>query len=153
MRLTIAATVAALMLSSAASAQEGLFQRDHGKVDAPVALERPAGVAPPEGVGPGGFDFGMWRGTNPGAYGESLQAKLRTREGGKSLAAVRADLEANGFSCLEASQRAGARAPALECRLAIEDRNCGVEWWAVLEEPAAAVKAGHDRMCLPQGRR
>ena len=45
MRLTIAATVAAVMLSSVASAQEGLFQRDHGKVEAPVALERPAGVA------------------------------------------------------------------------------------------------------------
>ncbi len=147
MRLTIAATVAALMLCSVASAQEGLFQRDHGKVEAPVALERPAGAAPPEGVGPGGLDFGAWRGTNPAAYGESLQAKLRAREGGKSPAAVRADLTANGFTCLDASQRGGGRAPTLECRLATEDRSCAVEWWAVLEDPAAAIKAGYDRMC------
>ena len=154
MRAMIASAVAAFVLAAgAAAAQEGLFQRDHGKVDAPVALERPAGLAPPEGVGPGGFDFGMWRANNPGAYSESLQAKLRAREGGKALSGVRADLEANGFTCLEASQRGGARAPALECRLAIEDRNCAVEWWAVLEEPAAPVKAGLDRICLPAGRR
>ena len=36
MRLTIAAAVAALMLSAVAHAQEGLFQRDHGKVEAPA---------------------------------------------------------------------------------------------------------------------
>lgn len=147
MRLTIAATLAALALSSVAYAQEGLFQRDHGKVEAPVALERPAGNAPPEGVGPGGLDFGTWRGTSPAAYGESLQAKLRAREGGKSLADVRADLTANGFTCLDAGQRGGGRAPALECRLATEDRSCAVEWWAVQEDAGAAIKAGYDVMC------
>ena len=147
MRFVIAATVAALAVCAVAHAQEGLFQRDHGKVSPPSSLGQPAANAPPEGAGPGGLDFGHWRGANPAAYGETMQAKLRAREGGKPLAAVRADLEANGFACLEAAQRGGARAPALECRLATEDRNCAVEWWAVLEDPAAPMKAGHDVMC------
>ena len=132
----------------AAHAQEGLFQRDHGKVTPPMALDQPAAAnAPLEGVAAGGLDFGVWRGTNLGAYAETMQAKLRARETGKSIAAVRADLEANGFGCEEAGERIGARAPTLECRLASEDRGCTVEWWAVQEAPGDAIKAGYDRMC------
>ena len=130
----------------AAHAQEGLFQRDHGKVTPPAALDQPAANAPPEGVAAGGLDFGVWRGTNPGAYGETMQSKLRTREAGKTVTQVRADLEANGFSCEEARERLG-EAPALECRLATKERSCDIEWWAVQETPGAAIKAGHDVMC------
>lgn len=147
MRLSLFFAAACIAASfTVAHAQEGLFQRDHGKVTPPVALDRPATNAPPEGVAAGGLDFGVWRGTNPAAYGETMEAKLRAREAGKPLSAVRADLEANGFSCEEAGAR-GAGAPALECRLATQDRNCAVEWWAVQEDAGAAMKAGYDVMC------
>lgn len=146
MRIVLIAAAAALLVAGAASAQDGLFQRDHGKIGAPTAAASSA-AAPPEGVGPGGLDFGLWRSANVGGYADSLQAKMQARLAGKSLAASRADLEANGFACLEPRDRPGAtRAPALECRLAVAD-NCAREWWAVIEGPGEAPKAGYDVMC------
>ena len=148
MRQALVFAVACIVVAiGAAHAQEGLFQRDHGKVTPPAALDQAAVAAPPQGVAAGGLDFGVWRGTNPTAYAETMQAKLRAREAGKSVAAARADLEANGFACAEARERIGAAAPALECRLASADGGCAVEWWAVLETPGDAIKAGYDRMC------
>ncbi len=129
-----------------ATAQEGLFQRDHGKVAPPEAVGAGAGAAPPEGVAAGGLDFGKWRGANVAGYGEALRARIGARIDGKPLSAARADLEANGFACAEARERAP-EAPALECRIAITERSCAIEWWAVREEPAAPVKAGYDVMC------
>jgi hypothetical protein len=142
-----AALAAGLLAATGALAQEGLFQRDHGKIAVPTASAM-AAAAPPEGVGPGGLDFGRWRGANVAGYGESLEARLRARLAGKPVSAARADLEANGFACLEARERPGAaRVPALECRLAAVDGGCEREWWAVIEEPLAPVKAGYDAMC------
>jgi len=147
MRVMLIAAAAALLVAGAASAQEGIFQRDHGKVGAPTTAT--AGTAPPpEGVGPGGLDFGLWRSANVSGYADSLRAKLQVRLAGKTLAASRADLEANGFVCMEPRDRPGAsRAPALECRLAVSENRCEREWWAVMEEPGAALKAGYDVMC------
>lgn len=146
MRAMIVAAVAAMAFVATASAQEGLFQRDHGKVAPPAAAA--TGAAPPEGAGPGGFDFGRWRGANVDGYAESLEAKMRARLAGKSLAASRADLEANGFACLEPRDRPGAaRVPALECRLAASEQSCAYEWWTVIEEQGEAPKAGYDVMC------
>ncbi|MDX2233852.1 MAG: hypothetical protein NW200_05085 [Hyphomonadaceae bacterium] len=145
MRVTAAALVA-LALFGAAHAQEGLFQRDHGKVPPPSSLGVDMGAVPPEGVAAGGLDFGAWRGVNAAAYGEALRARIAARIDGKPLAAARADLEANGFRCLEARERSP-RAPALECRIAITDRACAIEWWAVREDALSPVKAGHDVMC------
>jgi hypothetical protein len=148
LRRSVTAAAAALVLAAGAAwAQEGIFQRDHGKIGAPSAAVA-ATTAPPEGVGPGGLDFGLWRSANVTGYAESLEAKLRARLGGKSLAQSRADLEANGFACLEARDRPGAaRVPALECRLAVSENRCEREWWAVIEDPATPVKAGYDVMC------
>lgn len=147
MRALLIAAVAALVAAGAASAQEGLFQRDHGKLAAPTVASGGA-TAPPEGVGPGGLDFGRWREANVGGYAESLEAKLRARLAGKPLSAARADLEANGFACLEPRERPGAtRVPALECRLAVTENSCAREWWTVIESPGEAPKAGYDVMC------
>jgi hypothetical protein len=135
------------LLATPALAQEGLFQRDHGKIGLPAAASGGA-AAPPEGVGPGGLDFGLWRSANVGGYAESLEAKIRARLAGKSLPAARSDLEANGFACLEPRDRpAASRAPALECRLAFTENRCAREWWAVIESPGEAPKAGYDVMC------
>jgi hypothetical protein len=146
--MKLAHVAAALaLLATPALAQEGLFQRDHGKIGLPTAAASGA-AAPPEGIGPGGLDFGLWRSANVGGYAESLEAKLRARLAGKSLAASRSDLEANGFACLEPRDRPGAtRVPSLECRLAVTENRCAREWWAVIESPGEAPKAGYDVMC------
>jgi hypothetical protein len=142
----LAAAVAALSLMGAAHAQEGIFQRDHGKVAPPDAVSGPAQGAPPEGVATGGLDFGPWRGASPAAYGAAFQRRVGARIDGKPMSVARADLEANGFSCTEARER-GPGAPALDCRLAITERNCAIEWWVVREDAGAPAKAGHDVMC------
>jgi hypothetical protein len=147
MRVSLAALAAAAALCGTAVAQEGVFQRDHGKLPPPSALVGPQRTAPPEGVAAGGLDFGPWRGANPASYGAAMQARIGARVDGKPVSAARADLEANGFACQEARERPAAEAPALECRLAIVERGCEIEWWAVREDPGAAVKAGHDVMC------
>jgi hypothetical protein len=145
MRLVVAAVVAFVVMG-AAHAQEGLFQRDHGKVAPPEVVATSSRPAPPEGVGPGGLDFGPWRGASTQAYGEAMRARIAARTDGKLLSVARADLEANGFSCVEARERSP-QAPALECRIQTTDRGCAVEWWAVREDPVAPVKAGYDVMC------
>jgi hypothetical protein len=150
-RNTLAGLAAVLALSGAAFAQvagDNPFQRDKGKLPPPaaaVAVVAPV-AAPPEGPGAGGLDFGAWRGADTAAYGPSFERRVRALAAGKPVSQTRAALQANGFSCLEPNDRGGA-GPALECRIAVTDRSCGVEWWTVIEEPLAAPKAGFDRMC------
>lgn len=148
---TAVIALSCLAMAGAAFAQvtgDNPFQRDKGKLPPPavaVGVATPV-VAPPEGVGAGGLDFGAWRGADPSAYGPSFERRVRALAAGKPVTQTRAVLQANGFSCLEPGDRGGA-GPALECRIAITDRSCGVEWWTVIEEPLAAPKAGFDRMC------
>jgi len=149
-RKTLAGLAAVLALTGAAFAQttgESPFQKNRGTAPAPaVAASEPSVAAPPEGAGPGGLDFGSWRGANAEAYGPSFERRVVAHVAGKPLSGVRAALQSDGFSCVEARERGGA-GPALECRIAARDGACGVEWWTVLEEPMAAPKAGWDRMC------
>lgn len=145
-KVLLAAAAAALALAGVASAQNGLFQRDHGKLDPPSLLDGPPAQPPPEGVGPAGVDFGQWRSANPQTYGLAFQARMRERLGGKPVSAARADLAANGFSCQEPRDRSGL-GPALDCRLAVRENGCDLEWWVVLEDAAAPAKAGRDAMC------
>lgn len=151
MRTLIVGLAAAAAFTSAAFAQsagDNPFQREKGQLPPPVAAvvaPSPA-TAPPQGATASGFDFGAWRGADTAAYGPSFERRIRTHIGGKSVSEARATLQAEGFSCLEPSNRGGA-GPALECRIAIRDNGCGVEWWTVVEEPLAAPKAGFDRMC------
>jgi hypothetical protein len=150
-RNTFAGLTAVLVLSGAAFAQvtgDNPFQRDKGKLPPPVvAVAAPApATPPPEGAAAGGLDFGAWRGADTAAYGPSFERRVRALAAGKTVAQSRAVLQANGFACAESGDRGGA-GPALECRIAVTDRGCGVEWWTVIEEPLAAPKAGFDRMC------
>lgn len=147
---SIAGLAVVLALTGAAFAQtsgENPFQKNRGTAPAPaVAASEPATAAPPEGVGAGGLDFGSWRGANAQAYGPSFERRVQTHVAGKSVSGVRAALQSDGFTCVEARERGGA-GPALECRIAARDGACGVEWWTVVEDPVAPPKAGWDRMC------
>ena len=150
LRTSIAGLAVAFALTGAAFAQTGgesPFQKNRGTAPAPAfSASQPAVTAPPEGVGAGGLDFGSWRGADAQSYAPSFQRRVQAHVAGKPVSGVRATLQADGFSCIEARERGGA-GPALECRIATRDGACGVEWWAVVEDPVAPPKAGWDRMC------
>jgi hypothetical protein len=96
-------------------------------------------AAPPEGRGPGGLDFGQWRSADPAQYAPAFQTQMRARFAGREAGAVRQDLEANGFACEDSAR--------LDCRIEIMERQCGFDWYVVVERGAAPV-AGFDVMCL-----
>lgn len=97
-------------------------------------------TAPPEGAASGGIDFGAWRNADPNVYGPAFQTQIRARYANKNAAEIRTDLEANGFACEDG--------PRLECRIEIMERQCGVDWYVVLENAERTPVAGHDVMCL-----
>lgn len=142
--LVFAATVAAF--ASSAHAQFGganPFPVERGSALPPPGEARANRAAPPQGPGPGGIDFGAWRGAEPEAYGRQFQTQLRGRFAGQGEAQIRADLEANGFVC--ETQARG----RLHCRFEIMESQCAVDWYAVIERPGEPAIAGFDRMCLP----
>lgn len=95
--------------------------------------------APPEGRAAGGVDFGQWRSADPAAYAAAFQAQMRSRLAGRDAAAAKQDMEANGFACEDAAR--------LDCRIEIMERQCGFDWYVVIERGDAPV-AGFDIMCL-----
>lgn len=99
---------------------------------------------PPEGVAPGGIDFGQWRQADPTVYAPAFQTRIRTRYQGQTAPAIRADLERNGFRC-EDERR-------LDCRIEIMERQCAFDWYVVLERNAREPVAGFDQMCLGANR-
>lgn len=122
---------------------------DSGDAPLPFPVERgsalppPGGAAqaqsaPPEGAGPGGIDFGQWRNADPATYAPAFQSQIRTRFAGQDAAAIRADLESNGFTCNQTGR--------LDCRIEIMERQCAVDWYVVVERGQPV--AGFDRMCL-----
>ena len=132
---------AALALAAIGSAA-AQFPAPRGTAPPPPAEAASNQEAPPQGAGPGGIDFGQWRGGEPTAYGRQLQTQLRARYAGQAPAQIKADLEANGFAC--ADQANG----LLQCRIEIMDGPCALDWYAVVERPRAEPIVGFDRMCL-----
>jgi len=139
---------AALVLTACATAtpdftgeaQPNPFPVERGSALPPPAATNPGQTAPPQGAGPGGIDFGQWRGADPAAYGPALQAQLRARYANQDMSAIRADLERNGFACNQSGR--------LECRIEIMERQCAIDWYVVVERARAEPIAGHDVMCL-----
>lgn len=115
------------------------FPVARGSLSAPPA-ETSAHAAPPEGVAAGGVDFGNWRSADPAVYAPAFATQMRRRFAGRPAGAMKAELEGNGFACAE-----GAR---LDCRIEIMERQCGFDWYVVLERGAAEPAAGFDVMCL-----
>ena len=106
----------------------------------PAQAALAAQTAPPEGTGPGGVDFGQWRGADPAAYGPAFQAQMRQRFAGQGPDQIRADLQRNGFACEDGAN--------MQCRIEIMERQCGFEWYVVVEANRGAPVAGFDQMCL-----
>lgn len=97
-------------------------------------------TAPPEGAGAGGLDFGQWRNADPAVYAPAFQERVRARYANQEVSYIRADLERNGFACEQSGR--------LECRIEIMERQCGIDWYVVVERSGAQAVAGHDVMCL-----
>lgn len=142
---------ALLLAAAAALAAAPALAQDLDPLPFPVergsALPPPApgssGAAPPEGVAAGGFDFGPWRGLNPD-YGATFRAQVSARYADRDIGAIRADLEANGFSCGDAQ--------GLDCRIEIVDAGCAHDWYVVVERNRSPPIAGFDRVCLNAAR-
>lgn len=117
------------------------FPVERGSAPPPPASAGVVGAAPPEGrAREGAVDFGQWRGADPSRYGPAFEAQMTARlTGGR--AAAKADLETNGFSCVEQPGK-------LDCRIEIMERQCAYDWYVVLEDGRAAPAAGFDQMCL-----
>lgn len=138
----------ALALLAACASGGGEPEVDAGPSPFPVArgsaLPPPAQavgqIAPPEGLAPGGIDFGQWRSADPAVYAPAFQSQMRSRFAARDALAIRVDLEANGFVCEN-----GAR---LDCRIEIMERQCAIDWYVVVERGRAEPVAGFEIMCL-----
>jgi hypothetical protein len=86
------------------------------------------------------MDFGQWRAADPAAYMPAFQTQVSRRYSGKNQTEIRADLEANGFACEDATR--------LDCRIEIMERQCAVDWYVVVERGRSEPIAGFERMCL-----
>lgn len=117
------------------------FVVDRGSAPPPPAeANARQAQAPPEGQAAGGLDFGQWRQADPAQYAPAFQRQIRARLAGMSQEQVQADLLANGFAC-----ESGAR---LDCRIEIMERECGIDWYVVMERGRPEPVAGFDVMCL-----
>lgn len=149
MRALIFAALLALSACATGGAEAPRDQGPDGAFPFPVergtALPPPteatgAASAPPQGPGAAGLDFGQWRGADPASYASAFQTRVRERFAGRDRAAIKADLEANGFACQDGER--------LECRIEIMEQQCAVDWYVVVERSRAEPIAGFDRMCL-----
>lgn len=122
-------------------APDNPFVASRGTAPAPPSTAAAQGAAPPEGIGPGGIDFGAWRSADPATYGPAFQAAMQARYRGQDRAAARADLERNGFSCSDAGG-------VLQCRIEIMAQSCARDWYVAFEPGTAPPRAGFDVMCL-----
>lgn len=149
MRVLIFAALAALAACATGGGESSSDQGRNGDFPFPVergsALPPPTGAganqsAPPQGAGAGGLDFGQWRAADPATYAPAFQTRVRERYAGRDRAAIKTDLEANGFTCQDGDR--------LDCRIEIMEQQCAVDWYVVLERNRAEPVAGFDRMCL-----
>lgn len=149
MRLIILSAAAALGACAATvelpqSQPQGVFAATHGTALAPPGQSAPQGYAdpaPPEGLAPGGLDFGQWRSADVDAYARTFAAELAAKTQGRSREESANFLIANGFSCAQ-------RGDDLECRIEIMHNQCARDWYAVFPEGRREPVAGADVMCL-----
>lgn len=145
MRMMLIAALAALAACASGGAEPeadgaALFPVERGTAPPPPAQGPSGQSAPPEGRGPGGIDFGQWRNADPASYAPAFQTQIRDRYEGQNAAAMRADLERNGFACEDGER--------FDCRIEIMENQCATDWYVVLERHSPLPVAGFDRMCL-----
>lgn len=117
------------------------FLRARGTAAPPPAAVASGRTAPPEGRAAGGVDFGQWRGADPASYQPRFESQIRARLADLAPAAVRPDLERNGFACED-------NATGLDCRIEIMERQCAYDWYVVVDRTREAPVVGFDIMCL-----
>lgn len=115
------------------------FPVQRGTAPPPPTQSAARQTAPPEGQAAGGIDFGLWRGVEAGPYSLNFSNMIVARERGRDAPAVRADLEANGFACEDATR--------LDCRIEVSERACAYEWYVVVEAGRAAPIAAFEKSC------
>lgn len=145
MRILIVAAAAALTACAAGASDPAVdlgpspFPVERGSAP-PPPVQGASRPAPPEGRASGGIDFGQWRAANPAVYAPQFQTQMRERFADRDRAAIKVDLEANGFACEDAQR--------LDCRIEIMERECAIDWYVVVERGRDEPIAGFDRMCL-----
>lgn len=94
---------------------------------------------PPQGVGPGGTDFGQWRYDAEGALDAAFRVFITGRYDGGDVARAQADLTQDGFNCQDGNRPDGRPVPDLECirvyQLNDDVHAWSVEFWAGEDEP------------------
>lgn len=109
---------------------------------APGAAEAPASPL----TGPAGLALGDWRGGDPDAVADAFAEAVDARYADATVAAIRADLAANGFTCAEVG------VGLLECRFDLLERDCEHLWTVEVGSVGAGAngeaKGGFQVMCL-----
>ena len=115
------------------------FPVQRGTAPPPPAPGASTQTPPPEGQTPAGFDFGLWRGAEEASYSANFARQIVAREQGRDAPQVKADLEANGFACEDATR--------LDCRIEIREHPCAYEWYVIVEAGRAAPVAAFEKSC------
>ena len=115
------------------------FPVQRGTAPPPPTPSASTQTAPPEGQTAAGLDFGLWRGAEEASYSANFARQVQAREQGRDAQQVRADLEANGFACEDATR--------LDCRIEIREHPCAYEWYVVVEAGRAAPVAAFEKSC------
>jgi hypothetical protein len=115
------------------------FPVQRGTAPPPPTASLGQQTAPPEGQTTGGLDFGLWRGAEEAPYSANFARQILAREQGRDAPQVRADLEANGFACEDATR--------LDCRIEISEQPCSYEWYVVVEAGRAGPIAAFEKSC------
>ena len=115
------------------------FPVQRGSAPPPPAPGASTQTPPPEGQAASGIDFGSWRAAETSAYSANFARQIQAREQGRDAPQVRADLEANGFACEDATR--------LDCRIEIREHPCAYEWYVVVEAGRAAPVAAFEKSC------
>lgn len=98
-----------------------------------------AGPRPPQGVGPGGTDFGQWRYDAEGALDAAFRSFITGRYDADDVGRAQDDLTTDGFECQDGNRPEGRPVPELECirvyQLNEDVHAWSVEFWADDAEP------------------
>jgi hypothetical protein len=126
MRAVLSGVVSGLMLAGLAACAGGATE---------------TGPRPPQGVGPGGTNFGHWARDQEGAVDSEYRTHIMSRWNVGQEAAARAALETDGFKCIDGNRPDGRPVPNLECNFTYhvnEDVHAWtVEFWPDDKEPKA----------------
>ncbi len=89
-----------------------------------------SGDRPPQGVGPGGTNFGQWRYDAEGAIDAGFRSFITGKYDARDAGRAMDDLTADGFECQDGNRPEGRPVPELEC-IRVYQLNEDVHAWSV----------------------